>query len=242
MRVLLFGKRSDELQPLLESKGFTITEDSPEVVITYGGDGTLLSAERKYPGLPKLAIRDNSICIKCTSHKDEELFEKLVSGQLKVTEFTKLEAELKDQKILAINDFVIRNQLPTHAIRFLVFKNNEQLTKQLVIGDGVVVSTPFGASGYYKSITGHDFSDNFGLAFNNTTEKYDPIYFKENDVIVVKIIRGPATLSFDNSPDIFTLEGNSEVSFKPSNKHLKLYELETLRCSSCQIKRRLDIP
>lgn len=242
MKLLLFGKKAFELKPLLKQQGFTVVEDNPQVVITYGGDGTLLSAEREYPGVPKLAIRDNSICVKCVSHQDKELFKKLKEDRLPLRQLHKLEAKFNHHKLLAVNDFVIRNQLPIHAIRFQLFKNNQSVTDKLVIGDGVVASTAFGATGYFRSITRKTFSQNFGLTFNNTTEKLEPVYFKEADQIKVRIVRGPATLSYDNSPDIYTLERGSVVFFKPSSEKIKLYAADTLRCPSCQIVRRTDIP
>ncbi|MBI2600639.1 hypothetical protein HYW42_01685 [Candidatus Daviesbacteria bacterium] len=238
MKASLFGKRSDELTPLLEPLGFNLTDSNPEVIITYGGDGTLLSAESRYPQIPKLAIRDNSICVKCTPHKDVELFRKLKDGHLKLTEFAKLEASFEQTTLTAVNDFVIRNQLPIHAIRFLISKNGEQVTDKLIIGDGAVVATEFGASGYYKSITHQTFSNGFyGVALNNTTEKLKPILFKQKDLVKIKLLRGPATLSFDNNPDIYTLENNTEVSFKSSDKIMRLFQSDTLRCPNCRVNR-----
>lgn len=242
MKVMLFGHKSSEIEEEVKQAGLELVTENPEVIITYGGDGTLLSSEREFPGVPKLAIRDNSICKKCTSHLDEKLFKRFAESNLKLSEFPKLETQFNNKTLLALNDFVIRNQLPTHAIRFIVLKNSEQVVDKLIIGDGVVASTAFGSSGYFKSITQETFSDNFAIAFNNTTEKINPVPFKQDDLITVKIIRGPATLSLDNSPDIYTLEGNSEIDIKASSQTLKQYEANTLRCPDCEITRSLNTP
>ncbi len=223
MRVALFGKKSEEIKSLVKSLGF-------EVVITYGGDGTLLSAESTFPSVPKLALRDNSICIKCANHKDENVLKKLKENKLKLTEINKLEASYKGKKILAINDFVIRNSLQMHAIRFKVNASNK-----LIIGDGIVVATSFGSSGYFKSITRKTFTKGFGLAFNNTTGPIKPIYFSQG-TIKITIVRGPATLTFDNSPDTLELTGGSKITFKPSDQKLRIYD-SSLKCQNCKIKR-----
>ena len=55
--------------------------------------------------------------------------------------------------------------------------------------------------------------------------------------IIFKLIRGSATLSFDNNPDIFKIDEGSELQFKLSDKTTKIYELESLRCLNCQIMR-----
>lgn len=223
MKVALFGKKSGEIKPLVRSLGF-------ETVITYGGDGTLLSAESKFPSVPKLALRDNSICTKCAHHKDKTVLKKLKENKLKLTEINKLEAVYKGKKLLAINDFVIRNALQMHAIRFKV-----NASEKLIIGDGVVVATSFGSSSYFKSITRKTFTKGFGLAFNNTTEPLKPIYFDQG-TIKITIIRGPATLTFDNSPDTLELTESCEITFKPSDQKLKIYD-SSLTCQNCKVKR-----
>ncbi len=243
MKTVLFGKKSSqtnksfpsEIKSLAESLGFSIVSEKPQVVITYGGDGTLLSAESLFPSVPKLAIRDNSICIKCQNHKDETVLKKLKAGKLKLIKFDKLEASLLGKKILATNDFVIRNTQQMHAIRFKVFKNGEQID-DLIIGDGIVASTVFGSTGYFKSITRKNFTKGYGLAFNNTTLQLKPVYFNGKDTIKAVIVRGPATLTCDNSPITYKLEGGSQISFKTSSKKLLIYD-SSLMCKNCKIVR-----
>lgn len=230
MKVLLFGKRSDQIKFLVQSLGFTIVDNNPEAIITYGGDGTLLSAEAKFPSIPKLAIRDNAICIKCQNHKDEKVLTDLQKNKLKLFEINKLEAYFQGKKLLAVNDFVIRNSLQMHAIRFKVNCSDE-----LIIGDGVVVATAFGSTGYFKSITKKTFTKGFGLAFNNTTEPLKSIHFNQ-DTIKVTIIRGPATLTYDNNPQSFELTGGSEITFKPSSQKLLIYA-SSLTCQNCKVLR-----
>jgi len=74
MKVLLTGKNSQDIENLLKSLGFEMVKSNPDVIISFGGDGTLLSAEREYPGVPKLPIRNSQFCHKCAEHADEHLF------------------------------------------------------------------------------------------------------------------------------------------------------------------------
>ena len=231
MKILLFGKNSKNIEELVKKLGFEIVTSDPDVVISYGGDGTLLSSEREYPGIPKLPIRNSEFCNKCAEHEDEQILKKLLQGKLKLKEHRKLETEILYKPFLALNDFVVRNQDPTHTIRFKVTND------KLLIGDGVVIATPFGSSGYFKSITGQTFSSGFGLAFNNITEKLAPIFFKNNDQVNFKLIRGKATLSMDNNPDIFIIDEGSELIFKLSDQIAKIYGDTSLRCPNCQVIR-----
>jgi len=65
MKLLLFGKNSEKIKSLVEKFGFEIVTQNPDIIISFGGDGTLLSAEREYPGIKKLPIRDSQFCHKC---------------------------------------------------------------------------------------------------------------------------------------------------------------------------------
>lgn len=232
MKILLEGKNAKDLIKLVSSLGFEIVTSNPDAIISYGGDGTLLSLERKYPGVPKLPIRDSLVCKKCPDHQEELLLKELLQGKLSLKKYTKLQTVVAGQTIHALNDFVIRNTLPIHTIRFKVAPQDK-----LLIGDGIVISTPFGSTGYFKSITRQTFSFGFGLAFNNTTEQKAPEFFDEKDTIVFKLIRGSATLSFDNNPQIIPVIESLEISFKTSSQKAKIYELESLRCPNCQVIR-----
>lgn len=231
MKVLLHGKDAKNIERLVKTLGFEIVTDNPDVVITYGGDGTLLSSEREYPGIPKLPIRNSLFCNKCAEHKDEVLLKNLMEDKLQLKEYEKLHTNIEGKDLYALNDFVIRNSNPTHTIRFRV---NEG---PLLIGDGIVVSTSFGSTGYFKSITGQTFDEGFGVAFNNTTEKIPPLFLKDEDSLTFQLIRGKATLSFDNNPDVFNIDEGSELIFKLSNQLAKIYEDTSLRCPNCQVIR-----
>lgn len=230
MTVLLKGKNAKNIEGLVKSLGLKIVTADPDIIISYGGDGTLLSAERNYPKIPKLPLRNSQFCHKCANHEDEVVLKKLSEGKLKLKEYEKLETTVLYKKFYALNDFVIRNFSPAHAIRFMV-------NDKFLIGDGIVICAPFGSSGYFKSITGQTFEDGFGVAFNNTTEKVNPLFLKDTDSVTFQLTRGKATLSFDNSPDIFTIDEESELIFKLSDQVAKIYEDTSLRCPNCQIIR-----
>lgn len=237
MKVALFGKNSDSIRHLIPEFGLELVEDKPEVIISYGGDGTLLSAERKYPGIPKLPIRDSKVCKKCSLHTTEHLLQELAGEKIKLEIFPKLEAKFAGVDILALNDLVIRNSTPMHALRFRVYINGKLIKPELIIGDGIVFTTVFGSSGYYKSITRKTIDQDFAMAFNNTTEEIEPVGFSKRDETKIEIVRGPGTLSSDNNPKLFTLKEGDEVKISPSNHNAQIYVERTLRCSDCVILR-----
>ena len=231
MKVLLVGKDAKNIVSLVKQLEFKIVDKNPEVIISHGGDGTLLSSERRYPGIPKLPIRNSAVCKKCSDHKEEVLLKALLQNKLKLREYSKLETIIENQTIHALNDFVIRNKEPMHSIRFRVLE-------KFFIGDGIVVSTPFGSTGYFKSITRLSFDKGFGLAFNNPTDPIKPIIFDGNDQFKFKLIRGLADLTFDNGHSTAPVSEAEEVSFRISSKKAQIYELASLRCTDCKRKFR----
>lgn len=233
MKVLLYGRTAKNVEGLVKSLGFQLVASNPEVVISYGGDGSLLSTERRFPHISKFPIRSSQLYTKCPKHTDEVMLKKLLEGKLQLKEYKKLVTTILYKNFYALNDFVIRNSDPTHSIRF----RTSVAEDKLLIGDGVVISTLFGSTGYFKSITNKSFKEGFGLAFNNTTEQIPPIIFKDDSQISINLVRGKATLSFDNNPDIFVIDEGSEIIFKLSDQTAQIYEPDTLRCPDCRLQK-----
>ncbi len=230
MKVLLYGRTSKNIEELVKNSGIQIAASAPDVIISYGGDGTLLSSERKYPGIPKLPIRDNTKYTKCERHREKLLLKLLSENKLRLKEYEKIETTIENQTIQALNDFVIRNKEAVHAIRF-------EAQGKYLIGDGIVISTPLGSTGYYKSITQSTFSKGFRVAFNNTTEKVKPLVLGPADKVIFKLIRGHGGLTYDNSHYQYTIKEGTRIIFKQSSQKAKIYIAESLRCPDCELIR-----
>ncbi len=216
MKIQLYGKNSEDIKKVATDLGFELVSNNPEVIISYGGDGTLLASENKYPKTPKLPIRDSKVCRKCSDHQTEHLLKMLLNNQISLTTQPKLEtifipkkSSSQQGKLIALNDIVIRNKSAYHAIRFFVSKNGKHVTDYLLIGDGIVASTPFGSTGYYQSITKSTFEKNFRIVFNNTVTHIPPLEFNNQDIITIDLVRGPGEMTSDNNPEtIELLEGD----------------------------------
>lgn len=219
MRVALFGDDTRSIKPLVIEAGFKVVTKNPDIVLSYGGDGTFLRSEHKYPKIPKLLIKNSSTCTLCTELPLDEVLARISLNDYTVHEAIKLRVEAKGKKRYALNDIVIHNTDPRHAIRFNVAVGHHEIKD--AIGDGVVVATVLGSTGYYKSITKKSFSSGVGIAFNNTSRQIDPIVLnEENFHVSVSITRGPALMYADNQKNELILKtgetANVSVSKKPA--------------------------
>jgi len=219
MRTVVFtGKGSENDVRILIARYsvFDIVSDTPDLVIAYGGDGALLKAEYEFPSIPKLFLKNSDHAHKAHRRSNDEVLKMVAQGKYDVIEYMKLEAVYDDRRIVALNDIVVHNADPRHAMRYLVGVDGSPFGEE-IIGDGVIVSTPiFGATGYYRSVTDSTFEVGIGLAFNNSHEQRDHIVLNENRIISLRITRGPALCYADNQRDFFSLTDGDSIVIQKS--------------------------
>ena len=210
-----FNKGVGHYKKDLARLGLQYVSKNPDYVVTIGGDGTLLEAERKYPGIPKIPVRESTVCVMCQPGSVGAVLSRL--QKKKVVKYPKVEARLKGKSFLAANDFIIRNKRIQEALRFTIKVNGKQ-QGDIVIGDGIVVATSFGSTGYYHSITYKPFKNGFGVAFNNPTKKMKPLLLKEKDIVEFSLLRGQGLLAMDNYDKVVPMKVKDTVRFTLSAK------------------------
>ena len=112
MRIKIIGRPVDAFLAKVNAMGFEPGGERPDVIIAYGGDGTLIGAERDYPEIPKIGMRHDSTCIKCDRHKDERVLERLATGGLTEERLLKLVGACRNHTTVAMNDIIFRNSDP----------------------------------------------------------------------------------------------------------------------------------
>ena len=226
MKIAIVGNNPDKLKKHLTTieRYRSSISDKPNIVVAVGGDGTYLAAERVYPGVPKLLVRDESICKMCDCDNLEEGLKLLLNGKFRVKEFKKLKATLGKKVLEAVSDIVVRNVDPTHAVRFRVWVNGRRMEEEF-IGDGVVVSTVVGSGGYFFSIAKKTFEQGIGLAFNNTTKGHAALVFDENVRIELEVTRGVAHLAGDNNPTLCVMNEGDKVLISQSEHVARIVQV-----------------
>lgn len=203
----------------IKKASFVISKKRPDFVLTYGGDGHILQAEWKYPGVPKIPIMKSMICVKCDYYHVSDLdtaLKNLKQKAFSLVKVEKVEAIFKGKRITALNEIQVRNKDPRHALRFLLKINGE--TKS-VIADGLVVSTPYGSAAYYKSLGYKPFSSGLRIGLNNPVTMRR--YFVVDKKAIVKILREKAQLIADNQKKIYELKEGESVLIRKSKQNAR---------------------
>ncbi|NMA43344.1 MAG: hypothetical protein GX946_08165 [Oligosphaeraceae bacterium] len=239
LRVLLYGRNLEDLLPLLQDFPAEIVQENPELVITHGGDGSLLGAERLYPGVPKCPMRDRRQNPKCALHSEINTLEKLFRGELQKSYPSKVAAYLDSgtPRLLGLNDLVLSRGLLSSAIRYRIWVDGQLFCPQ-VVSDSLVLSSPFGSTGYFQSITHGNFRVGLGLAFNNAMDGLDFCVLPEDAVVKVQLLRGPAHLLADNNPQVCELVENDCFSARLIKSQTLFYGMDVFRCQECYQLRR----
>ena len=149
----------------LESRGIQVltadhlrADNTPELIITFGGDGTLLSGARTAieSNIPLIGINLGTVGF-LTEEEPGNLIptlEKILKGQYAIEERSLLEAIhiRTGTTTFAVNDIVISRGGFARLIRVECKVNDESYG--LFTADGMIVATPTGSTGYSLSAGG----------------------------------------------------------------------------------------
>ncbi|MBU4300582.1 MAG: hypothetical protein ABIF85_03345 [Nanoarchaeota archaeon] len=230
MRIAVSGsKDTKNIVSQVKRAGIEIDDINPDFVITYGGDGSILWAENQYLGIPKIPVRASATA-KVFMYDENDLgsiLEKLKCGEYKISEVMKLEALFAGNCIVALNDFQVRCPIPVQALRFSISINGKPAFTE-VIGDGAVISTPFGSGAYYSSVGGKPFKKGIGIAMNNPHdyEGMRTIVADESDEISIILLRNEGILLFDNCEKIFRISPSDEIIIRKAKENAKFVRMD----------------
>jgi NAD kinase len=145
-----------------------------------------------------------------------------IASDYQLKNVPKLEARVGTKQLLALNDIIIHNANSRHAIRYHLSLDGQALSPNEIIGDGVVIATPLGSTGYYRSITDSYFELGLGIAFNNSTEQSDHLVVTPDRRISVTISRGPAEVYADNQTEEIKLTTGETVIISQAEVSAKI--------------------
>ncbi len=147
--------RVDAMARLFERAGIELVKQAEagdpnlDLVMSLGGDGTVLRALGAHPGVPILAVNFGNIgfLTQCDRDDLERVLVRLLSDDYHVGERLTLEVEHRGVRSYCINELVLKGATTMVSVGIRI---NGRLV-HTPRGDGVIVGTPTGSTAYLLS-------------------------------------------------------------------------------------------
>ena len=213
---------------------YTDLNDSFEVILTVGGDGTFLRAVTYVRDLniPVLGINIGRLGFLATVQKEHipEAINLLYTKQYKIDERSLLTVSTSEENTdlsninFALNEISVSRRNTTSMVTVETYLDDEYLTSYWA--DGLIVATPTGSTGYSLSCGGPVITPNnkslilTPIAPHNLNAR--PLVIPDNTNIKLKVIarERQALLSLDSR--ITTVESDTEIFIKKASFTLKI--------------------
>ena len=152
---------ADKIKRLLKDRDFVLDDKYPDVVITVGGDGTLINAFHRYENqvdsIRFIGVHTGHLGFYTDwrNYDVEKLVDSLSRDDVQSAKYPLLEIEMVTESgevrhYLAVNESAVKRV--SHTLEADVYIDNEPFEK--FRGDGLCVSTPTGSTAYGKSLGG----------------------------------------------------------------------------------------
>ncbi len=219
---------------------FTKLDKSYDLLISIGGDGTILRAVTHVRDLliPIIGINTGRLGFLATIQEDsiEKAINEIISGKYRISERSllsiKTSPDTEDFEDLdfALNEIAVSRKNTTSMITVETWLNGEYLTSYWA--DGLIVSTPTGSTGYSLSCGGPVImpeAENLVLtpiAPHNLNAR--PLIISDDTEIALKVKGREDNYLVSLDSRIATLSSDSTVYIKKSNFKVKMIELKDI--------------
>lgn len=158
--------QKEKIQEILHSLDLKISESDPDIALIIGGDGTFSYYGRKltipmlFIGVPNNEILGSKSRLAEIHLQDlPKALRRIARGDYGVTEKRMLDVSYGTSPVISVlTDIYLERGLFAGCIRYSIsincnkntHKKNKSVFTDYVIGNGVIISTSFGSSGYYS--------------------------------------------------------------------------------------------
>ena len=147
------SNNKNENSTVLEHKEFVKKVD---IVVVFGGDGTLLNAARKYLNydIPILGINMGNVGFLTDISTDnfEKTIKEVLNGNYKIEERNLVSAKFGNNHLYGLNEVVIHSGAYAQLMRYRLNVNDKVVYEQR--SDGLIIATPTGSTAYALSAGG----------------------------------------------------------------------------------------
>ena len=205
-----------------------------DIIIVFGGDGTLLNAARKYLNyeIPILGINMGNVGFLTDISVDnfEKTIKKVLEGSYKIEKRNLVSAKFGDNHLFGLNEVVIHSGSYAQLMRYRLNVNSRVVYEQR--SDGLIVATPTGSTAYALSAGGPIIHPSLEvwtiLPMLPQSLSSRPFIISSNERVEMQLFEGPnesAKICVDGQDDIDISYGE-KISISKMEKTLKLVHPE----------------
>ena len=147
------SNNKNEIFTVLEHEDYVKKVD---IVVVFGGDGTLLNAARKYLNydIPILGINMGNVGFLTDISTDnfEKTIKEVLDGNYKIEERNLVSAKFGNNHLYGLNEVVIHSGAYAQLMRYRLNVNDKVVYEQR--SDGLIIATPTGSTAYALSAGG----------------------------------------------------------------------------------------
>ena len=204
--------------------------DLVDLIIVFGGDGTLLGAARKFINndIPILGINMGTVGF--LTDVNIENFELVVGdifkGDYVLEERSLVEAKFSDQEVFGLNEVLIHSGSYAQLMRYRLLIDGKTVYEQR--SDGLIVATPTGSTAYALSAGGSIIHPELNIwniiPMMSQSLSSRPLIVSNRKSMEIQLIEGPldhAMICVDGQKDI-PIKYNNSISISKKNSSLKI--------------------
>ena len=222
--------KNDNVKPLSHKD----LVEKVDLIIVFGGDGTLLNSARQYldSQIPILGVNMGNVGFLTDLSVDnfETTIAEILSGNYKIEERNLVSAKFDDNHLYGLNEVVIHSGAYAQLMRYRLSVNNKVVYEQR--SDGLIVATPTGSTAYSLSAGGpiiHPSLDVWTiLPMLPQSLSSRPFIISSDENVEMELFEGPndsAKICVDGQDDIDVSYG-VKISISKMEKTLKLVHPE----------------
>jgi NAD+ kinase len=201
-----------------------------DLIIVFGGDGTLLGAARKFIEIEIPILGINMGAVGFLTDVNIENFESVIkdifNGNYIFEERSLVEAGFSDQEIFGLNEVLIHSGSYAQLMRYRLLIDGKTVYEQR--SDGLIVATPTGSTAYALSAGGSIVHPELNIwniiPMMSQSLSSRPLIVSNKKSLEIQLIEGPldhAMVCVDGQKDI-PVEYNNSIHISKKNSSLKI--------------------
>ena len=206
----IFSEAGSNFQ-LATEKNHDDFQNTIDLLIVFGGDGTLLGAARKFIAseIPLLGINLGTLGFLTDINIEnfESVIHDILKGEFVVEERSLVEAHFANQEVFGLNEILIHSGSYAQLMRYRLLIDGQMVYEQR--SDGLIVATPTGSTAYALSAGGsiiHPELDLWNIIpMMSQSLSSRPLIVSNHKSLEIQLIQGPldhAMVCVDGQNDI----------------------------------------